>query len=200
MINGLPVYQIEIDESEEGQSEVDFIALVDKPAIQRNFMAFKDQKPMAFQVVSTDQRIVSGPFMIADLPIYRNFNGEECYVIFSKETILKTVKKFFKKGFQHNINIMHDGNQVVSNAIIFESFICDHKRGIAPMKGYEDVKDGSWFGSMFIEDQAAWNKIISSDLRGFSIEGIFNMKPAGLSEDERTMGLINELLKNCVEE
>jgi hypothetical protein len=41
----LPVYEMLIDESDESDLMVDFIALVDKPAIQKDFMKFAEDMP-----------------------------------------------------------------------------------------------------------------------------------------------------------
>ena len=86
--------------------------------------------------------------MLADTPIFRSdAHYGDYYVAFSAETILKIAKKFFKKGFQSNVNLMHDQNQAFDDITLFESFISDQTRGIMPMKGFEDAPDGSWFGS-----------------------------------------------------
>ena len=40
----------------------------------------------------------------------------------------------------------------------------------------KDVPEGSWFGSMRVENDAVWQKIKEDDgymLKGFSVEGIF---------------------------
>ena len=99
----------------EGEEEVDFVDLVESPAIQRNFLAFNDQylentkepTKLLFAVQDEEQRIVSGPLMIADLPIYRRDEDGEYYVMFSADQIKKIVQRFFKKGYQSKVNIEH---------------------------------------------------------------------------------------------
>jgi hypothetical protein len=86
MNRDLPIYEMVVDDSID--NGVDFVALVDRPAIQKDFIAFSDQKPYRFDVVSEERRLIAGPLMLADLPIYRIINGEECYVVFLK-TLLK---------------------------------------------------------------------------------------------------------------
>ena len=44
----LPLYELVINENDE-ESGVDFIALVDKPAIKRNWIAFAEQKQFSFK-------------------------------------------------------------------------------------------------------------------------------------------------------
>jgi len=177
----LPIYELMINEDMQDDAEVSFIALVDKPAIQRNWNAFKEN--VKFQIVSEDKQIISGPVMLADSPIYRNdaTNGEY-YVVFSKETIFKIAQKFFKKGYQANVNLMHDSNQQVSGVTMFESFISDIDRGILPMRGFEDAPDGSWFGSFKVENEEVWKMIKEGNFKGFSVEGIFEYSKAKTKE------------------
>jgi hypothetical protein len=177
----LPIYELMINEDIQDDAEVSFIALVDRPAIQKNWNAFKEN--VKFQIISEDKRIISGAIMLADSPIYRNDNTNgEYYVVFSKDTIFKIAQKFFKKGYQANVNLMHDSEQQVSGVTMFESFISDKDRGILPMKGFEDAPDGSWFGSFKVEDDAVWEMIKEGKVKGFSVEGVFEYSKAKTKE------------------
>ena len=168
----LPVYLLDISEDMNDDAEVDYVALVDKPAIQKNWNAFKNQQ--RFEVVSEDKRIISGPLMLADMPIFRSdATYGDYYVAFSRDTILKIVQKFFKKGFQSNVNLMHNSSAQFEGVTLFESFISDPSRGIMPMKGFEDTPDGSWFGSFKVDDDNVWEMVKSGEIKGFSVEGIF---------------------------
>lgn len=188
----LPIYELMINEDMQDDAEVSFIALVDKPAIQKNWNAFKEN--VKFQIVSEDKQIISGPVMLADSPIYRNdaTNGEY-YVVFSKDTIFKIAQKFFKKGYQANVNLMHDSNQQVEGVTMFESFISDVDRGILPMKGFEDAPDGSWFGSFKVDDDNVWQMIKEGKFKGFSVEGIFEYSKAKTKEAQ-LLDSIKEIL------
>ena len=183
-----------IDPNLSAEEEVDFIALVDRPAIQRDFMAFNGQVSLSFQVVSDEKRIVSGPAMLADTPIYRNQEGEEFYVEFSKQTIEQIALKFFKKGYQANFNLMHDAGQQTTAVTVFESFITDSARGIRPMAGYEDAPEGSWFISAKVEDDAVWEKVKAGEVKGFSVEGLFIRKKTGKTAEEQMVEQIKALL------
>jgi hypothetical protein len=171
----LPIYQLEISENLNDDVEVDFVALVDRPAIERDFLMFKEAKAN-FIIQSEDRRIVSGALMLADTPIYRNDQNGEYYVTFTKDTIEKIAQKFFKKGYQSNVNLMHDEALAVEGVTMYESFIVDSSRGVMAMKGFEDAPEGSWFGSFKVENESVWNKIKSGEFKGFSVEGIFNYK------------------------
>jgi hypothetical protein len=192
----LPIYKCIIDENVDSPVEVEFMALVDKPAIEKNFMAFKGQ--LKFNL-DEDKRIVSGPAMLADMLIYRNDDKlGEYYTTFDKTSISNIVQKFFKKGYIKNFNLMHDANQKTSDVTIFESFITDEARGIKPMKGFEDAKDGSWFISAKVDNEEIWNKIKAGEIKGFSVEGMFNQVPVQMSKitPEVAMEKIKQILNS----
>jgi hypothetical protein len=190
----LPLYMLDISEDLQDDSEVSFVALVDKPAIRKNWNAFKDVQK--FEIVSEDKRIISGCLMLADTPIYRRDDTYgEYYVSFSKDTIVKIAQKFFKKGYQSNINLEHSPSMQVQGVTMFESFISDRSRGIVPMKGFEDAPEGSWFGSMYVENKDVWNEVKNGTFNGFSIEGIFNYKPK-MTQDEMMMAEIKKILQS----
>jgi hypothetical protein len=288
----LPIYRLDISEDLDSNVEVDFVALVDRPAIEKSFLAFQDSysdypdavknnaqnaldwaeengwgscgtpvgkqranqlakgepisvetlkrmysflsrhqenakaskgygdgcgqlmydawggasalswaesklkqiERQSFAIQDEEERIITGALMLADTPIYRNDGNGEYYVVFSKDTIKKIAQKYFKKGYQNNVNLMHDSGQVMDGVTMFESWIVDEKRGVKPMKGFEDVNDGSWFGSFKVENDDVWNMVKDGKIRGFSVEGIFNYsKP--MSKEEKMMEDIISILK-----
>ena len=288
----LPIYRLDISEDLDSNVEVDFVALVDRPAIEKSFLAFQDSysdypdavqnnaqnaldwaeengwgscgtpvgkqranqlakgepisvetlkrmysflsrhqenakaskgygdgcgqlmydawggasalswaesklkqiERQSFAIQDEEERIITGALMLADTPIYRNDGNGEYYVVFSKDTIKKIAQKYFKKGYQNNVNLMHDSGQVMDGVTMFESWIVDEKRGVKPMKGFEDVNDGSWFGSFKVENDDVWNMVKDGKIKGFSVEGIFNYsKP--MTKEEKMMEDIISILK-----
>jgi hypothetical protein len=174
----LPVYKMDIVSDENSDLEVDYVALVDKPAIEKNFLAFNEhEQKMAF-AIQDDEQIITGALMLADKPIYRNDENGEYYVVFTKDTIKKIAQKFFTKGYQSNVNLMHDSGQRLDGLTMFESWITDEKRGIQAMKGFEDVPEGSWFGSFKVNNPDVWQMVKEGKVKGFSVEGLFQMKPS----------------------
>lgn len=189
----LPIFELMISDDLNDDAEVNFVALVDRPAIQRNWNAFKEH--IKFEIVSEEKRIISGALMLADTPIFRSdATHGDYYVMFSKDTIFKIAQKFFKKGYQANVNLMHDPSQRVDGVTMFESFISDKDRGVAPMKGFEDAPDGSWFGSFKVEDDETWQKVKNGEVKGFSVEGIFEYSKAK-SKEEQMMERIYKILE-----
>ena len=137
-------------------------------------MKTKDKYRQDFKIENEEKRIVSGYFMKADLPIIRlNDKNEKYYVVFRRETIEKIVNKFFKNGLNANVNLMHDNNLQAKGVYVIESLIIDSKRGIKAPKGFEDAPDGSWWGSMRVENDEVWNMVKDGTFKGFSVEGMF---------------------------
>lgn len=199
----LPVFELVINKDESSDVEVSFVALVDKPAIERDFLTFKNDR--IFFAVNEEKKIISGPAMIADQLIYRRTDEGEFNVFFSKETVREIAIKFFKKDYQKNLNLFHDPALSVDGVTIFESFVSDSERGVKPMAGFEDLPDGTWFISAKVDNDEVWQKIKSGEVKGFSVEGIFSyMKPVngtGFSknpfhvENEIPMSEIKDLWK-----
>lgn len=170
-----PLFELKISENLNDDLEVNAVAGVDNPAIEKNFLAFNSVKqPMSFAEIKQDERIVIGAAMIPDLKILRidDKTGEEYDVFFSKETIAQIAVKFFEKDFQKNFNLMHDPNQIKDGVIFFQSFIKDESKGILGMQG--DYPDGTWFLGAKVNNDEVWGKIKSGEIKGWSVEGMFN--------------------------
>jgi soluble P-type ATPase len=152
----------------------------------------------SFAIVNEEQRIISGPLMLADELIYRNNEkfGEH-YVKFSAETIKQIAIKFAKKKYMNHVNLMHDSEQRVKGVTMFESFIVDKKRGIMPMAEFNGVADGSWFGSFYVENEKVWQEVKKGTYKGFSVEGMFDyVEP--ISAEENALQQISKLLNELI--
>jgi len=147
-----------------------------------------------YSVQSEEKRIVTGPAMLADLPIYRydDIRGEY-YVTFDADTIWKIAKKFVRNDAYKAVNTDH-ANPVKEGVHMIESYFIDRKRGVMPPTGYEDAKDGSWFLTYLIDNEEIWAKVKDGEWKGFSVEGLFDME----EQDEvlEMMREITAMLKN----
>ena len=128
----------------------------------------------AFKVQNKEKRIVSGPIMVANLPIYR-YNEElgDHYIVFRPETIETIMQRFAYENRNGQANLMHDGVKV-DDVYLFESFIIDDRKKTP--EGYDKLPNGSWFGSFKVENDAVWERVKSGEFTGFSVEGMFNYK------------------------
>ena len=194
----LPIYDLIINQDENNDAEVSFVALVDSPAIKKEFLSFNEQEKLTFAIQSESEHIITGPLMIPQQLIYRNSEqfGEH-YVKFSVETIKQIAIKFSKKGYQKNVNLMHEADMQVEGLTMFESFISDSKRGIKPMEAFKDLPDGTWFGSFYVENPKVWDMIKEGNVKGFSVEGMFDYEaPEVPSEDEKQLAELREILNS----
>jgi hypothetical protein len=168
----LPFIEFKLSEDVEG---LQAIALVDRPAIGLNYQAFETQK---FEVINEEKRIVMGAAMIPDLPIYRRDERGEYYAIFKKDTIKALVQKFFKESKQGSFNEQHDQFKILDGVYVYQSFITDEELGISAPRGFENIADGTWFIAAKVENDEAWAKVKENGLlKGFSVEGIFDLEP-----------------------
>jgi hypothetical protein len=188
----LPIYKMVINDDD--QTGVNYIALVDRPAIEVNWQKFNNHQ--RFKVQDAERRIISGALMVADMPIYRYTPQRgEFYVVFDKETIYKIVQKYMKQGFTSNVNEMHDMNKTVKDVYLFESFIIDESRGIRTPIGYDELPEGSWFGSMKVDNEQVWQEFISTNVfKGFSVEGDFGLELDQTPIDAELIAQIDELI------
>ena len=175
----LPTYYMTLDDPDDGCY---VISLVEDPAVDVDFLKFSKNKSqvcaskcfkskkMWFE--ENDKHIVTGIAMRADYPIYRNQDGEEFCIVFSKEVIRDMVERFFKEGLEKAISIDHSQN--IDDCVIIESYFIDKERGICP-KEFAEIEDGSWIVSVKINNEDIWNRIKKGDFKGFSIETLGHM-------------------------
>lgn len=170
----LPFYQLVINDNAD-KTGVDYVAMVDEPAIHLQWQSFDKQEKQTFKITNEERHIVSGALMVADMPIYRkNEQLGEHYISFSPNTIEQIVTKFFKNKNSSNVNLMHEASAIVDGVTMIESLIIDKSRGIAAPEGYGNLTEGSWFGSFKVDNEAVWNEIKAGTFKGFSVEGIFD--------------------------
>jgi hypothetical protein len=163
----LPIYKLVINPEDE-ETGVEFVALVNTPAIERNFHAFKSHKFTADE----EKRIVTGPLMIPDQLIYRRDNSfGEYYVTYDAEMVKKIAEKFMRDQNSNNVNKEH--KDPVDGVFMFETFLKDSSRGISAPKGFEDLPEGTWFGSYKVYNNDIWSQVKDGTFKGFSVEGEF---------------------------
>ena len=188
----LPIYKAVISDDECGMY---CLSLVDEPAVESNFLYFSKEKQQ-FKVENEEQRIVTGVIMRCDFPIYRRTAaGYEYYVMYDKQTIDYMAEKWLADGLHNNINLQHNPNSVVKDIYLKEVFFKNVDRGVNP-KGYEDIEDGSLFGTYKVMNDEVWDEIKKGTFKGFSLEGLFDM----VEVDDKTIeDEIIELLSRIIE-
>jgi len=199
----MKLYELLIDENDLLLSGVNAISIVENPAIQSDFIALADQKPILLAEVDKDRQILMGAALIPSKPIYRKDGNEEYYVYFSKETIAKTAEAFFRNNNQNNATLEHA--EVLDNMTVFESWIVEDPEFDKSKKYGLEVPEGTWMVSMKVDDKDVWDNYVKENkVFGFSIEGKFANVLRKESSDmnfsdqvlDGTLELIKQFLKD----
>ena len=166
-------------------SGIDAISIVEAPAIESNFIALKSHE-IKFAQVDAEKRILMGPVLIPDKPIFRKqvMNGEmqEFYVYFSKDTVRKASQMFLMKGKQGNATIEHE--LAVKGVCMVETWIKeDMEKDKSAIYGMNDPI-GTWMGCLKVSNDEVWADAKDGKFKGFSIEGYFADKSMPLSKVE----------------
>ena len=198
----LPVFDAFIEDDfaiidgEKFATGMNAVSFVDQPATDMLWMAFNEHHKMQFKVSSKEKKIVSGIAMTADQPIYRNENGFEFYVKFSKEDIFKIGKKFFRDNLGNKVNLMHSESDYQEGVYIIESIFIDSERGTKAPEGFGTPPDGSWWLSFAVDNVELWEeKIKSGEFKGFSIEGLFKHKKTAQESAQKLESLHNRIVE-----
>ena len=191
-IDGIPVYQALVDNEATGMLR---ISLVDDPAVQSNFLAFNKQQPapkrvQTYVVQDEEKRLVLGVVMRADFPIYRRDRLEdgseyEYYIIYKPDTIRAMAEKYLAENRQNLVNLMHQDGTDQEGIQMVQYFI--KGAGLSP-EGFEGIADGSLFAEFHITNDEVWDAVKDGTYKGFSLEGIFDLKP------ERSKDYVDEVV------
>ena len=170
----LPIIELTLEELEQG---IDATALVENPAIQRNWMAFKEHKDFKFKTHNEEKRILAGALMVADFPMYRNMNGKEFFVKFSSETIEQLADRMVLNNKLTAFNFEHDSKKELADMHIQQFFIINTELGMDTPKGFDELPNGSLFAFVKVNNEQVWNDYVKTGIvKGFSIEGNFATK------------------------
>ena len=152
---------------------IDAISLVENPAIESDFVALQEDKPILFAEMDKEKRIVMGAALIPDKPIYRrDADGSEFYVYFSKSTVRQASELFFKLGNQNSTTLEHE--HTLHGLSVVESWIVEDKEQDKSKLYGLDVPVGTWMTSIKVDNDAVWSEWVKEGkVKGFSIEGFF---------------------------
>lgn len=221
-------YKLKVDDDEEGEYNVFRTSLVDDPATQKLFAVFssqeKDKKVLDFKVIEPTpqnkqsvksengkfERIISGVWFMPDTDYLRfDFEtGEFFTTSVERAELKKMVLNFVKSGASNSFDIHHDGRPVDGLRTV-EIWVLEDYKQLSPIfnndiekLGYKetDIPLGTVFMSVYVSNEEFFNKkILSGELKGFSIEGLFNIVEKSIRKMSKqkqmfeNLGLIQEV-------
>ena len=188
----MKIIELIIDEEAE-LFGIDAISIVSEPAINSSFVALNQNKVQLAEV-DADRHILLGAALIPDKPIYRNQNGEEFHVYFSKRTVRRAMELFFKFGNQNNSTLEHEHK--LNGLSVVESWIVESKENDKSNLYSLDVPVGTWMVSVKVENEAIWDEWVKEKkVSGFSIEGFFCDRFKA-QQDAKMMEELTEILED----
>jgi len=182
---------------------VEAISIVEEPAIEEDFVALKNQegKEYKFAEVDKEKKILVGALLVPNRPIYRqDSEGEEYYIYFSRDTVLKASQMFLKNGYQANSTLEHEDK--INGLTLVESWIVDDPEMDKSKLYGMNLPKGTWAGTVKVDNEDIWNEYVKTGkVKGFSIEGYFADKaerpkealPEELSKDEQAQNVLDQL-------
>ena len=181
---------VELVLDEEQDSFIEAISVVEHPAIESDFVALKSQE-FKFAEADKERKILIGPILIPNKPIFRKNGEEEYYIYFSRETVRKSSQLYLKQGNQGNSTLEH--NSTIEGLTLVESWLVEDKKNDKSNMYGMDLPLGTWVGAVKVDNDEVWNDYVKTGkVKGFSIEGYFADK-AELSKQNQDNVLLNQL-------
>lgn len=178
--NGLPLFILNADTP---KNVIEGVSFVESPAMEADFFKFGKESP---------KNVVWGVALRPNKPIYRNQNGQEFYVQFTKTGIYDYVyNNVTLSDLYFNFNHIAEKKY---NCKVVESYIIDRSVNKMPPIGYENESDGTWLLGVKVNDPYLLEKIDTGEAKGFSLEVSATATPA--TEYDLVIAEINNYLLN----
>lgn len=185
----LPLYKIKVNEDLTSNEGIDFVSLVDYPAIESNWIAFNKQPQKTY--FDTDKQMLYGAILIPDKPIYR-FSQDmgEYNVTFPVESVIALVRKLQAQKKTINLNYQHQKDSQITDAVIQEIWLTGVKDKSQDF-GFNHPVNTAMVG-VYIGDKKFWNEEVKSgNVKGFSIEGFLDMELKSIKHKMNTQKFVS---------
>jgi len=192
----MKIVELVLDDNEE--SGIEAISIVESPAIESDFVALKSDE-VKLAEVDTEKKILMGALLIPNKPIYRKTEGEEYYIYFSKDTVLKASQRYLTNGYQGNSTLEHSDN--LQGLTLVESWIVEDDKFDKSRKYDMNVQIGTWMGTVKVNNEEVWNDYVKTGkVKGFSIEGFFadKIKASEMKKEEQEADLLLSKITSIV--
>jgi len=217
----LDQYIMEVGENEEDEDNILRTSLVNNPATQKLFAVFSKQEnnpnfdfkvveptPENKQVVAKGgfSRIISGVWFMPDTDYLRLDweTGAFFTTRMERSELKKAVTNFSKNGLVNDFNTHHDTDARPPEGLrTMEIWVLDDHKELSPILknsietlGYsaKDIPLGTVFMSVFVSNEQFFNdKILSGEVKGFSIEGFFKLSKKKKSDMSKNKEMFSGL-------
>lgn len=187
------IIELIIDEKDE-LSGIDAVSVVEKPAIEENFIALSKHE-VELKEVDTEKRILMGAALVPNKQIYRvNDKKEEYYIYFSEDTIRKASELFLMRSNQNNATYEHETK--LKGLTVVESWLIEDEVHDKSVKYGFSLPKGTWMISMKVNNDDVWKSVKDGKVKGFSIEGYFadKLEMSQVSDEDLLIEKIKQII------
>ena len=177
----MKIVELILDEEQE-YSGIEAISIVEKPAIEEDFITLNKDAEYKLAEVDDEKRILLGALLIPNKPILRVNEEGEYYIYFSKDTVRKASEMYLMEGNQNNATLEHQ--MQLKGLSLVESWIVEDP--IKDKTAFYGLKYpvGTWVGSVKVNSDKVWQEFVKTGaVKGFSIEGYFQDKSTYRKDD-----------------
>ena len=170
------IVELILDEEQE-YSGIEAISIVEKPAIEEDFITLNKDAEYKLAEYDNEKRILLGALLIPNKPILRMAEDGEYYIYFSKDTVRKASELYLMEGNQNNATLEHQ--MQLKGLTLVESWIVeDQEQDKTAFYGLK-YPVGTWVGAVKVHSDKVWQEFVKTGaVKGFSIEGYFQDKSA----------------------
>ena len=200
------IVELIIDEFDE-LAGIEAISVVENPAIEEDFIALKNHQEIKLAEIDKEKKILLGPLLIPNKPIFRKNGEDEYYIYFSRDTVRKASEGFLMKGNQSKSTLEHQHS--IQGLTLVESWLVEDEVHDKSRKYGMDVPLGTWMGAIKVNNDEVWNEYVKTGkVKGFSVEGYFadkmerpkdkTIKDLAEVESEEMLSALKELLSGNI--
>jgi hypothetical protein len=184
MTKKLPIYEARI----KGRDNTGIFAMsfVEMPANESFFAILKKQKPVKLSV-NKHKQLLTGAVLIPNQLIYRDDEQlGEYYLTFTADEIERISYKMMRTGAALTSTTHQHEKKLKGNHLAELWIVNDPKNDKSAALGLGKLPAGTLMASYKIEDSTYWRtKVLTGDVKGFSLEGIFNFKSVNMSKEKK---------------
>jgi len=168
------IVELILDEDQE-YSGIEAISIVERPAIEEDFIALNNKQEYKLAEVDEKKKILLGALLIPNKPILRTSGDGDYYIYFSKDTVRKASELYLMEGNQNQATLEHQ--MKLKGLSLVESWIVeDSEKDKSAFYGLS-YPVGTWVGAVKVTSDKIWNEFVETGrVKGFSIEGYFQDK------------------------
>lgn len=190
----METYEVKFNEGE--NDGVYCISIVSDPAIGVQFITLAEQKEIKLATINEEQRILLGAVLIPNQKIPRYQDGHEFNIVFPAETIKQVQQNFSRQGYQNNSTIEHSGDNLEDVTFVETWIKEDEVHDKSVHYGFNEPI-GTWFAAMKVNNEDIWNNYVKTGkVKGFSIDGVFDMERVNLKSEYMNINEIVNAIKD----